>query len=205
MSMTKVVDYKLGSLNINYLIKKYGKFYIKKGDDDDYIFETSLYWKFRDFVFKNVMIPNKIQADIGKLNKKAVSLLFSYYIFKKLPITISLFGKSGWVGWKLEDAGYGLNYEEKEKREKRHIYPRLPRINLNKLFDKFLLNNVIKDGRGKLKSEEMWDKFKDWWYIETERDYPPPKQRFMNYVQFRYLKKGPNKNGEWKGYRLKKH
>jgi len=202
--MSKITNYKLGPLNINYIVKKYSEKYIKKGKKNDYILENTLYWKFRDFIFKNIMVQNEIYVNINKLEKNIVKKLFIYYTFKKLPSDIVAGGfkqqiKKGWNGWILLDVGY--NNTSKNKKILKPISNK--ESNINKLYREYLTNHIIKDKNSSLLVDDLWNDFKEWWFDITEKEYPPVKKNFLKYAELNYFKKPlinePNFKG-WDGF-----
>jgi hypothetical protein len=201
MSKKYISNYKLGPLNINFLVIKYGEKYIKKGKKYDYILENTLYWRFRDFIFRNIMVPNKVFIDIKKLDKNIVQKLFNFYIFKKKPTKV-LIGKNiknKWNNYKLLDIGYN------NKSSNNNITTNINSLNnrqsnVHKLYHEYLSNNVIKDNNSSLSFDDLWNDFKEWWFDITEKEYPPIKKDFLKYVELNFLKKSITNDLDFKGW-----
>ena len=177
MSTVKAPKFKIRGINLNYLFDIFAKDHIiKTGGNRDIIFANKLYWTFRNFIFKNYIIPNEIDVEFFNWNdaKKKILYVFAFKIFGFLPQLIKPNERHGWIGWSLNIKKLGQ--KPKVRREK---------INIFSTFDRFLclhvkLTNSINDCIDK---DFLWNRFKDWWTDRTGRKVPPSKKKFLDYAE----------------------
>lgn len=181
-------------INMSHIIRKYSLLYIEETKNpSDIILVGNLYWTFRNNIFKNILIPNKIKVDFNKWNMTIITNLFSKIIFDNDPTMITRYMKEGWIGWKLND-------DDKQGKNK---------FELNKIFNNFLNMYVLKSNNvdAKVSKDAIWKQFKEWWRQQTTKGYYPNKQIFFTYMTNYYFKSEPIIEDTfigWKNYMLYK-
>ena len=182
-------------INIPGLVLNFGNKYITQTDNnDDQIVSTTLYWSFRDFVFKNIIIPNSIKVDMSKFDKEKILELFTNLIFESEPVTLKKSSKDGWIGFSLTD------FRKKNKKKN----------NNNRLINEFTNSFVIRtdNKRNKIFVSDIWDTFREWWVDTTGKNYDMKKKQFIGYVVSNIFDESPkeiSKDGSlgWTGFILK--